>query len=506
GAPLRHTEVITTLAFDRRPSFLATLDANFSSGDRTVRVWPLKSSNPPPTVVVGASAESLPALSPDGRSIVRFREYHPLNGGASPIAGAPRLENLDARRSAESVVTAAIRSSDDASSVRQAVSNNRRTASNHSSANVASRDLVHARRVRFSSNGEFVLTWRDPARDTVDGADDVLWEFAVYEARSHSHDAPAVIVLPRIPGPGPWRWAEAIAPTAMAISNRGDRVAVAFAHGFGSTDRDSQGVIWIWSRPDRTKPLAAGQGRWDSWSAWRAAAPDDADLHRSPIVSMAFSPDGDRLATGSSDDSVCIWSSWDKQHAERDALARLRHGADVNDVRYANHGRGARSDVLVTSSSDGKLRIWEHDAKNRSTAIVREFSHRAPIQLGMLNHDGALAISAGDDGRVKVWDATTGELTAVLESGRYVRDLAVARDGTIWTVSQSPGRSFPPVKPIFPVGWSPIPGGALPMPSAIQAWRSRSNETATQSAAVATLLAARRFAKNGQLVDMSPVE
>ena len=75
--------------------------------------------------------------------------------------------------------------------------------------------------------------------------------------------------------------------------------------------------------------------------------------HEGWVRSLAFSPDGEMLASGSQDNSAILWS--------RDGrlLARLQgHKGRINLVAFSQDGRR-----LVTASSDHTARVWITDTQ-----------------------------------------------------------------------------------------------------------------------------------------------
>jgi len=82
---------------------------------------------------------------------------------------------------------------------------------------------------------------------------------------------------------------------------------------------------------------------------------------------------------------------------------------------------------VLTSSADGLVR-WV-DAS--SGAVLREMGDAGvPIAKALLTPNGAAAISAGSDGRVRAFDLETGETADFEVSDRPVHDLAISTDGT----------------------------------------------------------------------------
>src|SRR5262245_14563223 len=72
--------------------------------------------------------------------------------------------------------------------------------------------------------------------------------------------------------------------------------------------------------------------------------------HSSPVWSVAFAPDGKRLASGSEDSSIQLWE------VESGQLQRTLtgHSGPVLSVAFAPDGKR-----LASGSSDGSIQLWE---------------------------------------------------------------------------------------------------------------------------------------------------
>ena len=67
-------------------------------------------------------------------------------------------------------------------------------------------------------------------------------------------------------------------------------------------------------------------------------------------MSVAFSPDGTTLASGSDDDTVKLWNI-----SSRQQLATLKGNAgDVASVAFSPDGR-----ALATANGDNTVRLWD---------------------------------------------------------------------------------------------------------------------------------------------------
>jgi WD40 repeat protein len=71
--------------------------------------------------------------------------------------------------------------------------------------------------------------------------------------------------------------------------------------------------------------------------------------HTGLVLSVAFSPDGQLLASGSWDDTVILW---DVRTGER-VRTLEGHTDDVNSVAFSPDGR-----LLASGSGDGTVILW----------------------------------------------------------------------------------------------------------------------------------------------------
>jgi WD40 repeat protein len=112
--------------------------------------------------------------------------------------------------------------------------------------------------------------------------------------------------------------------------------------------------------------------------------------HSEAVLSVAYSPDSRRLASGSNDRTVKIWD------AETGALIRtLRHSERVLSVAYSPDSRR-----LASGSSDNTIKIWDAE----TGALLRTLSgHSEIVRSVAYSPDGRRLASGSLDKTVKIW-------------------------------------------------------------------------------------------------------
>jgi WD40 repeat protein len=168
--------------------------------------------------------------------------------------------------------------------------------------------------------------------------------------------------------------------------------------------------------------------------------------HRDLVQSLAFSPDGNVLASGAYRE-VLLWrrprdvKTFDVTSAARGAVNALDTSAD-----------GA---TLATGGADGVVRLWA----TADARPVKEFAgHAGPVTAVRLAPDGTKLLSASTDKTVRVWNLADGtvlaqatvpaEPAAVAWVGGGKQIAAAGSDGVIrvWDVPDDAGAALATLK------------------------------------------------------------
>ncbi len=126
--------------------------------------------------------------------------------------------------------------------------------------------------------------------------------------------------------------------------------------------------------------------------------------HGGSVRSVVVSADGTRALTGSFDYSMM---AWDLTSTPPKMLARFAgHDAGVNVVRFL-----PGETMALTAGDDGIVRVWEI----ATGKLVDKFTgHAAKVVDVAISPDGRWAASAGWDLTVRLWNLRTGEAGPVL--------------------------------------------------------------------------------------------
>jgi WD40 repeat protein len=142
--------------------------------------------------------------------------------------------------------------------------------------------------------------------------------------------------------------------------------------------------------------------------------------HTDWVKSVAFSPDGRLLASGSDDDTIKLWDV----ASGREVRTLTGHTSDVFSVAFSPDGR-----LLASGSNDKTIRLWDV----ASGSLVRTLTgHTDRVLSVAFSPDGRLLASGSGDRTIKLWDVATGSLVRTLSGHTdWVFSVAFSPDGRL---------------------------------------------------------------------------
>jgi WD40 repeat protein len=138
------------------------------------------------------------------------------------------------------------------------------------------------------------------------------------------------------------------------------------------------------------------------------------------VISIAFSPNGKYLATGSIDGIARLFEVVNG----KEGLNFAGHTDWITSVAFS-----PKDNILATASGDYTIRLWNI---NTGECLNQLRGHTNRVSTVAFSSDGEILTSAGFDKTIRIWDVSNGNCFKILhEHEDNVISLAVSHDGRI---------------------------------------------------------------------------
>ncbi len=158
---------------------------------------------------------------------------------------------------------------------------------------------------------------------------------------------------------------------------------------------------------------------WDASSGKQLVPPLQG--HTNLVISVAFSPDGRRIVSGSVDKTLRLW---DASSGKQIGPPLQGHTDEVNSVAFSPDGRR-----IVSGSYDSTLRLWDASSGRQLGPPLQ--GHTDRVWSVAFSPDGRRIVSGSRDNSLRLWDASSGKQLGPPLQGHNgeVRSVAFSPDG-----------------------------------------------------------------------------
>ncbi|MEM7555330.1 MAG: serine/threonine-protein kinase [Cyanobacteria bacterium P01_A01_bin.84] len=156
--------------------------------------------------------------------------------------------------------------------------------------------------------------------------------------------------------------------------------------------------------------------------------------HKSMIHTVSISPDGEFIASGSSDRTIKLWQTSNSKFVRSFGRWFSGHTSMVRQVTFSPNG-----EILASASWDETVKLWQVSSGKEIRTLK---AHSSGVNAVTFSPDGQLLATGSDDNSIKLWWTESGrELKKFNGHTDSVQAIAFSPDGQLiastsadWTV------------------------------------------------------------------------
>jgi WD40 repeat protein/transcriptional regulator with XRE-family HTH domain len=139
--------------------------------------------------------------------------------------------------------------------------------------------------------------------------------------------------------------------------------------------------------------------------------------HTKEIYSVAFSPNGKYILTGSQDGTARLWDAQGGQEIRQ----FIGHKGGVSAATFSPNGK-----FILTGGNDQTARVWDAESGQQ----LQVFNGASGVTAVAVSPDGKYILTNGGDKVARLWDAGTGQIIRdFIGHSDYVSDVTFSPDG-----------------------------------------------------------------------------
>jgi WD40 repeat protein len=169
------------------------------------------------------------------------------------------------------------------------------------------------------------------------------------------------------------------------------------------TEHSSYVFSIAWSPDGQTLASGSADKTIRLWNFQSSQSIQTLKGHTDSVWSVAWSPDGQTLASGSADHTIRLWDFQSSQ-----SIQTLKgHSGPVWSVVWSPNGQ-----TLATGSADKTIHLWNFQSSQSILTLTRHVSH---IWSVAWSPDGQTLATGSTDKTIRLWNLFTGLCTEMLE-------------------------------------------------------------------------------------------
>ncbi|MEO1432387.1 MAG: serine/threonine-protein kinase [Cyanobacteria bacterium J06633_8] len=141
-----------------------------------------------------------------------------------------------------------------------------------------------------------------------------------------------------------------------------------------------------------------------------------------PMNAVAFSPDG--LILASADSGKCI-RIWNASSNKKNLIVKAHKGlfGEVNSLSFSPDSR-----IIASAGSDKTVKLWDVNTGEEIRTLI---GHKKSVNSVAISPNGKFIISGSGDGTAILWDLNMGTLVNTLNTNAKVNSVAFSPNGNI---------------------------------------------------------------------------